>query len=358
MAAKIRVLVVDDSVSVRSAIVAGLSDDPQIEVIGTASDGRQAVEQVQALRPDVVTLDVEMPHLDGLGALEQIMTTYPTPVVMVSSLTRDGAAVTIRALELGAVDFTLKTASRGTSAVRGLITELAEKIRQAATAKVTALTKPAGGQKQGSGTPTRSKDGFWQNRVVVIASSTGGPRALQTVIPSLPADLPAPVLVVQHLPAGFTGRMAESLNKRSPLTVEEARPGLTLDIGRVLIAPGGVHMEISPHRSIRLNLNEQECGVRPSANPTMETAARVCGAATLGVILTGMGVDGTRGAGLIKEAGGDIIAKDEETCVVYGMPKSVAEAGYVDRVVPRSPVASAIVEMCRVLPGRAAGVKV
>ena len=358
MAAKIRVLVVDDSVSVRSAIVAGLSDDSQIEIIGTASDGRQAVEQVQALRPDVVTLDVEMPHLDGLGALEQIMTTYPTPVVMVSSLTRDGAAVTIRALELGAVDFTLKTASHGTSTVRGLIADLAEKIRQAAAAKVTALTQSAGGQKQDSGIPTRSKRGFWQNRVVVIASSTGGPRALQAVIPSLPADLPAPVLVIQHLPAGFTGRMAESLNEQSPLTVEEARPGLTLDIGRVLIAPGGVHMEISPHRSIRLNLNEQECGVRPSANPTMETAARVCGAATLGVILTGMGVDGTRGAGLIKEAGGDIIAQDEESCVVYGMPKSVAEAGYVDRVVPLSRVASAIVEMCRVLPGQAAGVKV
>lgn len=192
----------------------------------------------------------------------------------------------------------------------------------------------------------------------MIASSTGGPRALQAVIPALPADFPAPVLVVQHLPATFTARMAESLNKRSPLTVEEARPGLTLDPGRVLIAPGGVHMEVSPRRSIRLNLRDRECGVRPSANPTMETVARVCGAATLGVILTGMGADGTRGAGVIKEAGGEIIAQDEESCVVYGMPRSVAEAGYVDRVVPLSRVASAIIEMCRVSPGRAVGVKV
>lgn len=358
MPRKIRVLVVDDSASVRSAIVAGLSDDPQIEVVGTAIDGVEGVQQVQALKPDVVTLDVEMPRLDGLGALEQIMTNHPTPVVMVSSLTREGAAVTIQALELGAVDFALKTAARGTSAVRGLITELAEKIRQAATAKMTALTRPASGQEQGFSRPASSKGGPWQDRVVVIASSTGGPRALQAVIPALPADFPAPVLVVQHLPATFTGRMAESLNKRSPLTVEEARPGLTLDPGRVLIAPGGVHMEISPRRSISLNLDERECGVRPSANPTMETAARVCGAATLGVILTGMGADGTRGAGLIKEAGGDIIAQDEDTCVVYGMPRSVAEAGYVDRVVPLSRVASAIIEMCRVSPGRAEGVKV
>ena len=183
--------------------------------------------------------------------------------------------------------------------------------------------------------------------MVVIASSTGGPQALRMVIPALPEDLPAPVLVVQHLPAGFTARLAESLDEAAALKVEEARPGAQLDQGRVLIAPGGVHMRVGTDGSVRLSLEERECGLRPSANPTMESAASVYGSATLGVVLTGMGSDGTRGAGLIKSAGGEVITEDESTCVVYGMPKSVAEAGYADRVVPLQSIAWEIARRCR-----------
>ena len=347
MADKIRVLLVDDSASVRSSLMAGLSAEPDIDVVGSARDGLEAVEQVKALAPDVVTLDIEMPRLDGLGALERIMVERPTPVVMVSSLTRKGAEVTIQALELGAVDFALKTAARGSSAVRGLIVELAEKIRQAATANVTALVQRADLSEQ---IPVASRpegeSGSWSERVVVIASSTGGPQALRAVIPYLPADLPAPVLVIQHLPAGFTSRLATSLDKASPLTVEEARPGVRLCAGLVLVAPGGVHMTLSKAGSIRLSLADPECGVRPAANVTMESVASVYGQSSVGVVLTGMGADGTRGAGLIKKAGGTVIVEDESTCVIYGMPKSVTESGHTDEEVPLPRIASRIVRAC------------
>ena len=347
MAKKIRVLLVDDSASVRSSLIAGLSAEPDIDVVGSARDGLEAVEQVKALTPDVVTLDIEMPRLDGLGALERIMVERPTPVVMVSSLTRKGAEVTIQALELGAVDFALKTATRGSSAVRGLIAELAEKIRQAATANVKALVRQADSSEQIPVALRPEKEtGSSSERVVVIASSTGGPQALRAVIPFLPANLPAPVLVIQHLPAGFTSRLAASLDKASPLTVEEARPGVQLSAGLVLVAPGGVHMTLSKAGSIRLSLADPECGVRPAANVTMESVASVYGEASVGVVLTGMGADGTRGAGLIKRAGGTVIVEDKSTCVIYGMPKSVTESGHTDEEVPLPRIASRIVRAC------------
>lgn len=347
MAKRIRVLVVDDSSSVRSALTNGLEADPAIEVVATARDGLEALKQVSAFRPDVVTMDVEMPNLDGLGALKRIMSKRPTPVVMVSSLTREGAEVTIRALELGAVDFALKTASRGSKAVRGLIEELTEKVHQAAKANVTgALKKPARAKRDEY--PEARMPA--KKRVVVIASSTGGPQALRLVVPQLPADLSVPVLIVQHLPASFTARMAESLNKASALTVEEARPGRVIVSGKVYVAPGGVHMVVSRGGSIRLNLDDPECSVRPSANLTMESAAAAYGDGTLGVVLTGMGSDGTRGAGLIRKAGGEVIAEAESTCVVYGMPKSVVQAGYADRVVPLPHIAAEIAQACRARP--------
>ena len=353
MAKKVRVLVADDSLSVRAALIKGLSADPGIEVVGFACDGVEALEQVKALQPDVMTLDVEMPRMDGLRALEEIMKERPTPVVMVSSLTGEGAQVTIRALELGAVDFALKTAPRGLSAVRGLIADLREKIHQAARVNVAALARRAGRLERAPAKPQRDEgDGPWMERLVVIASSTGGPQALRSVIPALPADLPAPVMVVQHLPAGFTARLAESLDGASALTVEEARPGTKLSAGRVLVAPGGVHMRVASNGSIRINLDERECGVRPSANPTMESAASFYGAATVGVVMTGMGSDGTRGAALIKEAGGTVIAEDESTCVVYGMPKSVVDEGYADRTTPLPRIAAEIARSCRTPAGR------
>ncbi len=347
MKKKIRLVIADDSASVRKALTDGISGDPQIEIVGVAHDGIEVIELVTKLKPDVVTLDVEMPRMSGIEALERIMAEQPTPVVMVSSLTGEGTATTIRALELGAVDFALKTASRGSAAVRGLIHDLLGKIHTAAGANVTGLaeSKNAGGV--GAKQEDRQPDSP-PVRVVFIASSTGGPQALRLLIPQLPGDLATPVLVVQHLPAGFTARMAKSLNEASPLMVEEAKPGTQIRAGKVLIAPGGVHMKVSKAGKILLNLEDRECGVRPSANPTMESLAEVYGAATLGVVLTGMGSDATRGAGLIKSAGGTIVAEDESTCVVYGMPKSVAMAGYVDKVVPLTRMASEIARRCQI----------
>ena len=351
MTRKIRVLVVDDSPSVRRALINGLSKDRRIEVVGFARDGIDALERVQALEPDVVTLDVEMPRLNGVRALERIMAECPTPVVMVSSITARGAKVTIEALELGAVDFVLKKASFGSRAVDGLIEELTQKIRHAATANVKGLAgAQAASEDVGATTTspvaTSTVTPPQEKRIVVIASSTGGPQALRLVIPSLPGDLPVPVLIVQHLPAGFTARLSESLDRSSALTVEEAHPGSKPEPGRVLIAPGGLHMVLSEAGAIKLTLDERECGVRPAANPMMESVAAVYGASTLGVVLTGMGSDGTRGAGLIKEAGGEVIVEHEATCVVYGMPKSVVKAGYADRIVPLPKVASEIALLC------------
>ncbi len=346
MQKKIRLVVADDSASVRRALTDGLSNDPQIEIVGVARDGIEAIDMAGKLKPDVVTLDVEMPRMSGIEALERIMAEQPTPVVMVSSLTGEGAATTIRALELGAVDFVLKKASRGSAAVRGLIDELLEKIHTASGANVTGLAKSKN-EADDSAHEGDQQPGSSQVRVVFIASSTGGPQALRMVIPRLPGDLATPVLVVQHLPAGFTARLAKSLDEASPLTVEEARPGSRIEAGKVLVAPGGVHMRVSKAGTIRLSLEEHECGVRPSANLTMEGLAEVYGAATLGVVLTGMGSDATRGAGLIKSAGGTIVAEHESTCVVYGMPRSVAMAGFVDKVVPLTGMASEISRRCQ-----------
>lgn len=344
MRGEIKVLIVDDSASVRSTLSKGLAADEKITVAGTARDGAGAIAQVKALRPDVVTLDIEMPRVDGVHALEQIMAECPTPVIMASSLTRKGAQVTIRALELGAVDFVLKKGSYGSSAVSGLLIELRQKIHEAAKVNVRALIPQ--GKRRAQRLGALDKDAR-QARAAVIASSTGGPQALRAVVPSLPADLPVPVLIVQHLPATFTAQLAASLHRASALAVEEARPGIRLEPGKVLIAPGGVHMTVTKSGAIRLNLNESECGVRPSANPTMESLAELYGPATLGVVLTGMGADGTRGAGLIKAAGGQVIAQDEATCVVYGMPKSAKEAGHVDRVLSLHSIAAEIARRCR-----------
>ena len=348
MTRKIRVLVVDDSASVRSIFCRRLAADPEIEVVDHAADGLEAIQKVRDLRPDVVTMDVEMPRMDGLEAVQHIMRESPRPIVMVSALTRAGADVTIRALELGAVDFVLKPTRGGLPAVHEVTDELCAKIKLVAEARVAG---PAGAvddtDDRSSHDPSPSQDLPWLDKVVVIGSSTGGPQALCQVLSSFPNDTAVPVLLVQHMPAGFTRSLAERLNGLSPLQVEEARPGTPLEPGRALLAPGGLHMIATKSHRVGLHTGPPECGVRPSINVTMESVAAVFGASAVGVVLTGMGSDGTRGAGLIKAAGGEVVAQDAATCVVYGMPKSVAEAGYVDSVVPLPRVASEIVCRCR-----------
>ena len=250
---KIKVLVVDDSAAVRRALTTGLDEDPEIAVVGSARDGADAVKKVLALNPDVVTLDLEMPGMNGIQALERIMQERPTPVVLVSSISRKGAEVTVRALELGAVDFVLKDGPGGKASVESLLSELRAKLRHAVGAKVHGGA--AANQKPDPSPPPRERPRSWRPRVVVIASSTGGPKALRSVVPALPADFPLPVMIVQHLPPGFTAQMAQGLDEISAVSVEEGQPNMPLLPGRVIIAPGGVHMLVSDERSVKLSRN-------------------------------------------------------------------------------------------------------
>jgi len=334
---KVRVLVVDDSAFARSVIGRQLAADPEIEVVGYAGDGLEALEQVRALRPDVVTLDISMPRMDGLETLDRIVQEIPTPTVMVSALTAEGAAITLEALERGAVDFVLKPVRAGVPVLDSMSNDLCMKVKQAATARIATHSRIAGPS------APRKAGAKWKDRIVVIGCSTGGPNALATVVPRLPPDIQVPVLIVQHMPQGFTASLAERLNGLSEIRVVEARPGMSLEPGLAILAAGGHHMVLGTSGQVKFDDGPAECGVRPSVNVTMESVTKLKGKATLGVILTGMGSDGTRGAGLIKAAGGEVIAESAETSVIYGMPRSVAEAGHVDAVVPIGEIADEIV---------------
>jgi len=344
---KIKVLVVDDSSYVVATVSKKLESDPGIEVIGSAHNGLEAVEKVKALKPDVVTLDVVMPEMDGLTALEHIMSEYPTPVIMLSALTNESAESTLRALELGAVDFFLKPSVVNPAGNGKDTATLIEKVKIAAKVKI--LIKKLRAQ-AAAGNVEKPKSSAGKEsilrKVVVIGSSTGGPRALMQVIPRLPADLPAAVLVVQHMPPVFTRTLAERLGQVSKMEVREAQPGESLKCGQVLVAPGDYHMELSDEGKISLNQSPTVMGVRPSVDVTMKSVARIYKSATIGVILTGMGSDGTLGASHIKAQGGKVLAEDQSTCTIYGMPMSVIKAGYADRVVPLPEMASEIVKEC------------
>jgi len=334
----IRVLIIDDSAFVRQALQRMLREDPELEVVGVASDGKQGVEKVLELKPDVVTLDIQMPRMGGLEALERIMAENPVPVLLLSSLTRQGADVTLRGLELGALDFVDKS-SVGSMSILSLGEELRAKIK--AIARVPASRLVARSREPISG-PAREKTGV---EAVVIATSTGGPPALQAIIPRLPASLQAAVLIVQHMPQGFTRSLAERLALRSALPVREAQDGDVVTSGQVLIAPAGLHMKLRRRgERVKVWLDEEPKGSlhRPSADVLMASAAKAYGPKALGVILTGMGSDGVQGLRAIREAGGPALAESEETCVIYGMPKAALEAGVVDRSVPLHRIADEI----------------
>ncbi|MEW5959934.1 MAG: chemotaxis response regulator protein-glutamate methylesterase [Chloroflexota bacterium] len=345
----VKVLVVDDSAFMRYTIAKHLEADPGITVVGSARDGLEALSKIPALRPDVITLDVEMPRLDGLSALQRIMAEYPTPVVMLSSLTQRGTRTTIQALIRGAVDFVAKP--EASTEIRTVVESLIEKIKTAAKVNLATrqVTVAPAGPEISVEPSSRGKLGLRPlqtgDPVIVIGASTGGPRALQRVLSDLPADLPAAVTVVQHMPPGFTRSLAQRLNEASALTVQEAVNGDRLARGLVLLAPGDFHMRLKDHKQIALDQGPRRHHVRPSVDVTMESVAEYHKSAVIGVVLTGMGSDGAEGAGLIKSAGGKIIAENESTSVVYGMPRSVVEAGLADRIVPLPEVASALVEM-------------
>ena len=344
----IRLLIVDDSATVRSVLKRYFASDPRFEVAGMAKDGQEALELLPELKPDVVTLDIEMPRLNGLETLPRLLAIRPTPVVMVSSLTTEGAAATLEALELGAIDFIPKPSSRLAPSE-----EVLEKVIAAAGARVKVPQRSATRHRRPSQavSPAGTR---WSSRLVVIGSSTGGPQALRTVIERLPADLRVPVIIVQHMPPGFTKTLAERLDTLTPLSVVEATPGLSLEPGKIFIAPGDYHLEVSTSGHIELSQGPSERGVRPAINVTLESAAKHRGSDVVVAILTGMGSDGTRGSELVKAAGGYVVAQDEATCTVYGMPRAVAEAGLTDEVQPISRIANAIVDQCRVAARRSA----
>lgn len=337
----VRVLVVDDSAFMRFTIGKHLNEHPGLQVIGSAHDGMEALEMIPRLNPDVVTLDVEMPHMDGLSTLREIMTRFPRPVVMLSSLTAEGTVETIQALTLGAVDFIAKPVNKAT--INTVMDEVAVKIIKAAGSRVFALpsmNKSGSSTLKGVQKDTRSLGA--KDKVVIIGSSTGGPRALNVLIPEIPANMPAAIMIVQHMPAGFTRSLADRLDSLSNIKVKEAEPGDKLEVGRALLAPGGFHLTFDRNGQVALNQNPPVHGVRPAIDVTMTSLVSLYGNSVLGVILTGMGSDGTTGSQLIHEAGGHIIAEDESSCVVWGMPRSVYEAGVADEVLPLNQIASAI----------------
>ena len=341
----VRVLVVDDSAFLRYTISQYLNQIEGIVVVGTASDGVEALVVIPELQPDVVTLDVEMPNLDGISTLRQIMLRFPRPVIMLSSLTKNGAVETIQALTLGAVDFVGKPDNRLN--IRSVMEEVAAKILRAVQARV----KPASlvglnlaplppVVKSGPGLRPRQKN----DPIVLIGTSTGGPRALNEVIPALPASLGAAVVVVQHMPAGFTHSLAERLNSLAKLKVKEAQTGDGLEVGQVLIAPGGFHLLFDDREQVSLTQTPPVHGVRPAVDVTLTSLVERFGKKVIAVILTGMGSDGTNGANLLRSLGGTVIAEHESTCIVWGMPRSVTEKGLASQIVPLPEAAKAIEE--------------
>jgi two-component system chemotaxis response regulator CheB len=339
----IRVVVVDDSPFVRQALARMLGGAADIEVVGTAVDGQDGLEKVRALHPDVVTLDVKMPRMGGLEALQRIMAECPTAVLLLSSLTTDGGEVTLRGLELGAMDFVDKSSVQGHMNLLGLAEELLAKIRALASvprSRLVPVVEPGPEPAQPGG-----REAARRAEVVAIGTSTGGPPALQTIIPRLPAGLGAPLLIVQHMPPGFTRSLAERLDKRSRLRVREAENGEPLAPGIVLVAPAGWHMKVRRHGDqARVWLDEEPRAAlhRPAIDVLMASVAKVYGRRALGVLLTGMGTDGVEGLRAIRAAGGRTLAESEESAVIYGMPKAAVEAGVVDQTVVLSRMADEI----------------
>ncbi|MCE9605538.1 MAG: chemotaxis response regulator protein-glutamate methylesterase [Planctomycetia bacterium] len=337
---KIRVLVVDDSVVIRRLLTDVLGQDPEIELAGTAPNGRIALAKLPQLCPDLVTLDIEMPELDGLGTLPELRKLYPRlPVIMFSTLTERGAVATLDALALGATDYVTKPANVGSvaAAIQSVRDQLIPKIKAlCATAAVPKVARTAPfGSPPGLLPPTNRLP--QRCDAVVIGSSTGGPQALMAVLGKLPASFPVPIVVVQHMPPLFTHHLANRLNQECALTVREAANHEPLQAGEVLIAPGNFHVEL--RRGVRdvtvlLNQTPPENSCRPAVDVLFRSAAAMFGAHCAAVVLTGMGQDGRRGAEQIVRAGGLVIAQDEATSVVWGMPRAVAEAGLARHVLP------------------------
>ncbi len=347
-----KVLVVDDSAFMRKAISIMLESDPQIQVIGQARDGEEAIEKVRLLHPDLVTMDVEMPRMDGLAALQQIMKTDPTPVMMISSITTAGAEATLEALELGAIDFIPKQMSYVSLDIVKIKDELLTKIKDIARRKHVLMAQyrhrqfaRAGMKKDSPTAPATAASVIpampvirRRNHtigIVAIGSSTGGPPALSTVLTKLPGRLPVGVVIAQHMPAQFTKSLAERLDSICQLTVREAVDGEKVLPGLVLIAPGGQNMTVKRRGGdaiVSVSPEPVSTLYKPCVDVLMNSVADAFSGLTLGVILTGMGNNGVHGIRHIKDRGGVVVAQSEQTCVVYGMPRAVIDAGLADHI--------------------------
>ena len=340
---KINVLIVDDSALMRRMITDILNNHPKINVVGTASNGKIAIDQLEKLKPDVITLDIEMPLMNGIETLKEINRIRPLPVIMFSSLTKVGAETTLQALESGATDFITKPDPKLGQTFESIKDELISKVLAAAEINQNKFSQTI--QKVSSKVSIINRSSKSTNiKTVVIGTSTGGPQALKSVVPYLPEDLPAQILIVQHMPPKFTDLLAQRLDKLSQISVKEAQEGDLLKKGLALMAPGNYHMCVEDNNSIKLNQEPSLWGVRPAVDLTLSSAAKVFNKNLICVILTGMGHDGTQGAKAVKKFGGYCIAEDKSTCVIYGMPKSVIDAGCADKTVPLPEVANAIIE--------------
>jgi two-component system chemotaxis response regulator CheB len=354
---KIRVLVVDDSAFMRKVMQGIISGDPGMQVIGEAGDGREAVTLAESLRPDVISMDINMPHLDGLAATEIIMSRNPRPIVIVSSESQEGARGTLSALQLGAVDFVSKPSSAINLDMDSVREELTRKLRTAAKVRVVRtatrpkaaqamaiLEAPRPAEKTSAPAPRPVKEVAGGERcpLVILGASTGGPAALMRLVPSLRRDFPAAMVLALHMPASFTGQFTEQLAETSAIRVKEAAAGEALCPGTLYVCPGSHHLRITGAGNIQLDDGPRIAGYRPCADVTLESAAAWAGALATGVILTGMGNDGARGALAVKEAGGYVIAQDEATSMIFGMPQETIRAGAAHDVLALDAIPAAL----------------
>ncbi|WP_147821756.1 protein-glutamate methylesterase/protein-glutamine glutaminase [Salidesulfovibrio onnuriiensis] len=344
----IKVVVVDDSAFMRKAISTMLDKDPEISVVASARNGQEGLELIRKHDPDVVTMDIEMPVMDGLTALRQVMMEMPRPVLMVSSLTTEGAEATLKAMELGAVDFIPKQLSKVSLDIVKIEQDLIDRVKTVARRKMrhvpprAVVARPSAAP---AAAPSVRPSGSIKRDVVAIGVSTGGPPAVQKVLSALPADFPAAIVIAQHMPAAFTGPFAKRLDNVSAITVKEAEPGDVLKPGHAFVAPGGKHIVLDQKVSrvdVVVTENPKEALYKPSANVLISSVAQAVGRRGLGVILTGMGNDGMEGIRALKEKGGRALAQSDATCVVYGMPKAIVDAELSDEIIDIDNMADAI----------------
>ncbi|GAA0461389.1 chemotaxis response regulator protein-glutamate methylesterase [Alkalibacillus silvisoli] len=341
-----KVIIIDDSAFMRKVISDIINQDPHLEVVATARNGQDGLKKVQEYKPDVITLDIEMPVMDGLKALKEIMAEHPTPVIMLSSLTYEGAEATIEALELGAVDFINKTSGSISLDINDISEEICRKVKDATSAMV---EKPKSHNHTVS-SQKRSPNFVSDQTIITIGVSTGGPKALQQLLSKLPGDFKAPILIVQHMPAAFTKSLAERLDRLSEINVKEAVNGELIKPGTAYIAPGDYHLSIkSVGRAYATVIDQTEPirGHRPSVNKLFESVADLNRVNKVGVILTGMGNDGTLGAQMMREKDRNtyLIAESEQSAVIYGMPKSIIENVDPDLIEPIDSIPSSLIKL-------------